>query len=43
MSIADPPRKTMTAEEIMALPDDGIDREMIRGELREMPMTRAQP
>ena len=40
MSIAGPPRKTMTAEEIFALPDDGIDRELIRGELRERPMTR---
>src|SRR3954453_9550132 len=37
MSIADPPRKTMTAEELMALPDDGIDRWIIRGELREQP------
>ena len=32
MSIADARRKTMTAEEFLALPDDGIDREMIRGE-----------
>jgi Uma2 family endonuclease len=29
----------MTAEELLALPDDGIDRELIRGELREHPMT----
>jgi Uma2 family endonuclease len=29
----------MTAEELMALPDDGIDREIIRGELREYPRT----
>jgi Uma2 family endonuclease len=29
----------MTAEELLALPDDGIDRELIRGELRESPMT----
>jgi Uma2 family endonuclease len=29
----------MTAEELLALPDDGIDRELIRGELREYPMT----
>jgi hypothetical protein len=28
----------MTAEELLALPDDGIDRELIRGELREYPM-----
>jgi Uma2 family endonuclease len=32
-------QKTMTAEEFMALPDDGIDRELIRGELREYGMT----
>ncbi len=37
MSIADPPRKTMTAEELMAMPDDGIDRWIIRGELIERP------
>lgn len=30
----------MTAEEFLALPDnDGVDRELIRGELREKPMT----
>jgi Uma2 family endonuclease len=29
----------MTAEELLALPDDGIDRELIDGELRESPMT----
>jgi Uma2 family endonuclease len=29
----------MTTEELLALPDDGIDRELIRGELRESPMT----
>ena len=29
----------MTAEEFLALPDDGKDRELIRGELRERPMT----
>src|SRR3954452_11212099 len=29
----------MTVEELLALPDDGIDRELIRGELRESPMT----
>jgi Uma2 family endonuclease len=41
MSLAVPPTpaKTMTAEELMALPDDGIDRELIRGELRERSMT----
>ena len=30
----------MTAEEFLALPDDGIERVLIRGRLREQPMTR---
>lgn len=30
----------MTSEEFMALPDDGIERDLIRGELRERGMTR---
>jgi Uma2 family endonuclease len=30
----------MTTEEMLALPEDGIDRELIRGELRERPMTK---
>ena len=34
MSIVDTPR-TMTAEELLAMPDDGIERWLIRGELRE--------
>ncbi len=29
----------MTVEEFLALPDDGVERELIRGELRERPMT----
>ncbi len=29
----------MTVEEFLALPDDGTDRELIRGELREQPKT----
>jgi Uma2 family endonuclease len=29
----------MTTEELLALPDNGIDRWLIRGELREIPMT----
>src|SRR5690242_20998136 len=34
------PRTLMTAEEFLVLPDnDGIDRELIRGELREKPWT----
>jgi Uma2 family endonuclease len=34
------PARPRTAVEIMALPDDGIARELIRGVLRETPMTR---
>jgi len=29
----------LTAEQLSALPDDGMDRWLIRGELREQPMT----
>ena len=29
----------MTTEELLAMPDDGVDRELIRGELRESRMT----
>ena len=35
MSIANAP--SMTFEEFLALPDDGVDRELIRGQLREYP------
>ncbi len=45
MSIAEIPRK-MTAEEFLALPDDGVERWLIRGELRENPesdMNRRNP
>ena len=31
--------KTMTVEEFLALPDDGVDRELIYGEVREKGMT----
>ena len=31
--------KPMTTEEFLALPDDGVHRELIHGELREYPMT----
>lgn len=31
--------RLMTVDEMLALPDDGMDRELIRGELREKPMT----
>jgi Uma2 family endonuclease len=34
-----PPARTLTAAELMVLPEDGIHRELIRGELRERPMT----
>ncbi len=37
MSIAEP--VTMTIEEFLALPEDGVDRELIRGELREGQVT----
>jgi Uma2 family endonuclease len=30
----------MTTEEMLALPENGVDRELIRGKLREKPMTR---
>ena len=33
------PRRKMSMEEFLALPDDGIDRDLIRGELREWGMT----
>lgn len=29
----------MTGEELVALPDDGVERDLIRGQLRERPMT----
>ena len=35
--------KMMTVEEFLELPDDGVDRELILGELRERPMTRRNP
>ena len=31
---------TLTAEQVLAMPDDGVERDLIRGELRERPMTR---
>jgi Uma2 family endonuclease len=34
---APPPSRPLTAEALMAMPEDGIDRELIRGELREKP------
>ncbi|MCA9220086.1 MAG: Uma2 family endonuclease [Planctomycetales bacterium] len=38
MSIAESP--PLTAEFLLTLPDDGIDRELVNGQLRERPMTR---
>src|SRR4051794_16191683 len=43
MSLATPPARPMTAEELIALPDDGVERDLIRGELRERTMTRRNP
>lgn len=39
MTMIAPPKLT-TTEELLAFLEDGIDRELIRGELRERPMTR---
>jgi hypothetical protein len=30
-------KRPMTTEELLALPEDGFDRELIRGQLREKP------
>jgi Uma2 family endonuclease len=35
-----PEATLITTEELLALPEDGMDRDLIRGELREKPMTR---
>jgi len=42
MSLVDLPRP-ITAEDLMDRPDDGIERDLILGELRERPMTRRNP
>jgi Uma2 family endonuclease len=34
------PSPMMTLEEMLALPDDGMERELIRGQLQERPMTK---
>ncbi|HUB26717.1 MAG TPA: Uma2 family endonuclease [Tepidisphaeraceae bacterium] len=39
-SISTPP---MTTEELLAMPEDGMERELIRGQLRERKMTRRNP
>jgi hypothetical protein len=33
----------MNTDELLALPEDGVERELIRGQLREKPMTRRNP
>lgn len=43
MSVAEHPARTWTAEALMALPDDGIERDLIRGVLRERPRTWQSP
>lgn len=40
----DSPMSTLiTTEELMTMPEDGIDRDLIRGQLREKPMTKRNP
>jgi Uma2 family endonuclease len=43
MSLAPPPQRPTTAEQLTAMPEDGVERELIRGVLRERPMTRRNP
>src|SRR5437588_523965 len=44
MSLAESPAsEPLTAEYLASLSDDGIERDLIRGELRERPMTRRNP
>src|SRR5438067_6069363 len=33
----------ISTEELLAMPENGVDRELIRGQLREKPMTRRNP
>jgi hypothetical protein len=35
--------RPLTAEDLASMPDDGIERDLIRGELRERPTTRRSP
>jgi len=35
-----PVANMISTDELLAMPDDGVDRDLIRGELREKPMTR---
>src|SRR5438105_2067804 len=38
-ALSPPEKKLMTAEEFLAIPEDGISRELINGEVREYGMT----
>jgi Uma2 family endonuclease len=38
-----PVANMMSTEELLAMPEDGVDRDLIRGQLREKPMTRRNP
>ncbi len=40
MSAGATPTTLLTTEELLAMPDDGFERDLIRGELREKPVTR---
>lgn len=40
MSAGAPPRTRLTMEEMLKLPENGTDRELIRGKLREKPVTK---
>jgi Uma2 family endonuclease len=43
MSAVDMVSASITAETLMEMPDDGVEREIIRGELREQAMSRRSP
>jgi Uma2 family endonuclease len=43
MSMASAGPRTITAEELMEMPDDGVERAIIRGKLREYPSTFKTP
>lgn len=43
MTSTETPPRRMTVDEFLALPPDGMDRELIRGELRERPMATRHP
>ena len=37
MAVAEPPPRLWTSEELLAMPDDGVERWLVRGQLREKP------